>query len=43
MTARLRDAFSEGRPLWYVAAFLLVIVAPAALFWVLLVIAGGPR
>lgn len=43
MIRRFHDAFAEGRPLWCIAAFLLVIVAPAALFWVLLVIAGGPR
>jgi hypothetical protein len=43
MSARLREAFAEGRPLWYGAAFLIVIVAPAALTWVALVIAGGPR
>jgi hypothetical protein len=31
MIARLRAAFAEGQPLWYVAAFLIVIVAPAVL------------
>jgi hypothetical protein len=42
MSARLREAFAEGRPFWFVAAFLIVVVAPAALFWFALVIAGGP-
>jgi len=43
MSARLRGVFAEGRPLWYGAAFLIVIVAPASLTWVALVVAGGPR
>lgn len=43
MISRLRAAFAEGQPLWYVAAFLTVIIAPPGLFWFALVIAGGPR
>lgn len=43
MSARLREAFTESRPLWYGAAFLIVIVAPVAFTWVALVIAAGPR
>ena len=42
MLARLRAAFAEGRPLWYVASFLTVWAAPAAILWVLLVL-GAPR
>ena len=42
MIARLRAAFAEGRPLWYVASFLIVIVAPAAILWVLFIV-GAPR
>jgi hypothetical protein len=41
--SRLRAAFAEGRPLWYMAALLTVIIAPAALFWLAVIIAGGPR